>query len=157
MTAVARLVVAIGAALALAVPASASGAQTQTNFRWSTHVPVFGTQSTPFTSFFIIDPFEASVPHVGRATIQIQFVTCSPCSPTGTASLSVRITANGGTLVLGGSSSSSSGTTNGGTWAVSEGTGRFARYTGSGTWTWMDAADDGFDVTLSLTGHLGRS
>lgn len=157
MTAVARLVLVIGAAVALAVPASAAGAPAQTNFRWSTHVPVFGTQSTPFTSFYIIDPFEASVPHVGRATIQIQFVTCSPCSPTGTASLSVRITAKGGTLVLGGSSMSSSGTENGGLWTVSQGTGRFARYTGSGTWTWTDASDDGFDVTLSLIGHLGRS
>ena len=154
MTAVARLAVATAAAIALAVPAGAASAPTQTNFRWSTHVPVIGTQSTPFTSFYIIEPFESSVPHVGRATIQIQFITCSPCS---TASLSVRMTTRGGTLVLGGSSSSSSGEENGGLWAVTEGTGRFARYTGSGTWTWTDASDDGFDVTLSLIGHLGRA
>ena len=158
MTAVARLVVAIGAALALVVPAGAVGAQTPTNFRWSTPVPVFGTQSTPFTSFYIIEPFEASVPHVGRATIEVQYVTCSPfpCPPTGRASLFVRITAPGGTLLIGGSSSSDSGTANGGTWTAS-GAGRFARYTGSGTWTWTDSPDPGWNVTLSLVGHLGKT
>jgi hypothetical protein len=45
----------------------------------------------------VIAPFDDSVPHVGRATIQMFFVTCSAFArpPAGRASLSVRITAAG--------------------------------------------------------------
>jgi len=154
MTAVARLVLTTSAALALAVPAGALGAETPTNFRWSTPVTVVALQGTPNTGFFIIDPFEASVPHVGRATIQMFFVTCLPCD---TASLTLRITAPGGTLVLNGGSSSDNETSNSGTWSLTEGTGRFAQYTGSGTWTWNWDPSAGRTGTLGLTGHLGKT
>jgi hypothetical protein len=154
MTAIARLVLATCAAVALVVPAGAVGAETPTNVRWSTPVTVVALQGTPNTGFFIIDPFEASVPHVGRATIQMFFVTCLPCD---TASLTLRITAPGGTLVLNGSSNSDNETMNSGTWFVTEGTGRFARYTGSGTWTWAWAPSQSRTGTLALVGHLGKT
>jgi hypothetical protein len=157
MTAAARCVLALSAALALALPAGASGTATQTNFRWSTPVPIIGLQATPHTGFFLIEPFETSVPHVGKATVQTFFVTCLPCD---TASLSVRMTTKSGTLVLGGSSASDSETSNSGTWSVSDAsTGRFARYAGSGTWTWSGTwtPEGGWDITLSLVGHLGRA
>ena len=157
MTAVGRLVLAASIVLALAVPAGASGAKppTTTDFQWATHVPIITNQGTPSTGFFIIDPFESDVPNVGPATVQIQFVTCLPCD---TASLSVHIDAKGGTLTLGGRSNSDSETANAGTWQAS-GTGRYKHWTGSGTWTWTEASPevDGWDVTLSFVGQLGRS
>ena len=155
MTAVARLLVAISATLALALPAGASGARPSTDFQWTTPVPIVALQGTPHTGFFVIDPFEAHVPNVGPATVQIQFVTCLPCD---TASLSVEIDARGGTLRLGGSSNSDSETANSGTWQAS-GTGRYKHWTGSGTWTWTEASPEegGWDVTLSFVGQLGRT
>ncbi|MDQ3823045.1 MAG: hypothetical protein M3321_07385 [Actinomycetota bacterium] len=156
MTAVGRLVFAASLVFALAVPASASGARPSTEFQWSTHVPIVVLQGTPHTGFFVIEPFEADIPNVGPATVQIQFVTCLPCD---TASLSVHIDARGGTLTLGGGSNSDSEVANGGTWGLSAATGKYKRWTGSGTWTWTEASpgEGGWDVTLSFVGQLGRA
>ncbi len=161
MTAARRLVLAISAASALALPAGASSAATPTNFRVSTPVPLVWISSTPHATFFGVAPFEATVPHVGRATVEVSFSTCSPypCAPTGLSHLAVRMTAPGGTLVLDGGSASHSEELNTGSWSVTEATGRFAQYTGSGTYTWTWSASPPLfgAATLTLAGHVGQT
>lgn len=156
MTAVGRFVLAASTVVALALPTGASGARPSTDFEWATHVPIVVLQGTPHTGFFIIDPFEADIPNVGPATVQIQFVTCLPCD---TSHLTVHIDARGGTLTLVGGSQSDNEVANGGAWGLSAGTGRYKHWTGSGAWTWTEASPEvgGWDVTLSFVGQLGRA
>ena len=159
MTAVVRVVLVVGAFCALVFPAGAASVATPTNFRFTTPVPLVFVQSTPHVAFFFTAPVETVVPRVGRATVKVEFSTCSPhpCAPTGSAQMLARITAPGGTLVLDGGSSSHDELLNIGTWTVTEATGRFAGYTGAGTYTWRWTPSS-FPGTASLTlvGHLGK-
>ena len=160
MTAAVRLVVALGAFCALVFPAGAASVATPTNFRFTTPVPLVFVQMTPHVAFFFAEPIETVVPRVGRATVEVDFSTCSPfpCEPTGSASMRARITAPGGTLVLSGGSSSHDEVLNTGTWTVTEATGRFEGYTGAGTYTWrwtLNPSPFG-TATLSLAGHLEK-
>ena len=165
MTAVIRFVVALGAICALIFPAGAAGVATPTNFRFTTPVPLVGVLSTPHAAFFFSEPIETVVPRVGRATVSVNFSTCSPfpCEPAGSARMIARMTTRDGTLVLDGGANnpgqtSSSGTfTNTGTWTVTEATGRFAGYTGAGryTWTWPSSPFPG-TATLALAGRLAK-
>ncbi len=158
MAAAVRFVVALGAICALIFPVGAASVATPTNFRFTTPVPLVFVQSTPHVTFFFAEPLETVVPRVGRATVKVQFVTCSPfpCEPTGSANMLTRVTAPGGTLVLSGGSSSPDVDVNTGTWTVTEATGRFAGYTGAGTYTWRWTAEPApfGTASLSLAGHL---
>lgn len=165
MAAAVRVVVALGAVCALAFPAGAASVATPTNFRFTTPVPLTFVQTTPYAAFFFSEPIETVVPRVGRATVKVNFLTCSPfpCEPTGSARMIARITTPDGTLVLDGGANnpgqtSSIGTfTNTGTWTVTEATGRFAGYTGAGryTWTWPSSPFPG-TATLTLAGRLAK-
>ena len=160
MTAVVRVFVALGAICALVFPAGAASVATPTNFRFTTPVPLVFVQSTPHVTFFFAEPLETVVPRVGRATVEIDFSTCSPipCEPTGSALMRTRITAPGGMLVLVGESNSHDELLNTGTWTVTEATGRFAGYTGAGTYRWTATfAPFPGTATLALVGHLGKA
>jgi hypothetical protein len=160
MAAAVRVVVALGAICALVFPVGAASVATPTNFRFTTPVPLVFVQSTPHVTFFFSEPLETVVPRVGRATVKVEFSTCSPipCQPTGTAQMLARVTAPGGTLVLSGGSSSHDELSNTGTWSVTEATGRFAGYTGAGTYTWTATfAPFPGTATLRLVGHLGKA
>jgi hypothetical protein len=164
MTAAVRLVVVLGAICALVFPAGAASVATPTNFRFTTPVPLTFVQSTPYVEFFFSEPIETVVPRIGRATVKVNFSTCSPfpCEPTGSARMIARMSTPDGTLVLDGGANnpgrtSTIGMTNTGTWTVTEATGRFAGYTGAGTytWTWVSSPFPG-TATLKLVGHLER-
>ncbi|MDQ3821891.1 MAG: hypothetical protein M3321_01455 [Actinomycetota bacterium] len=160
MTAAVRALVALGAICTLVFPAGAASVATPTNFRFTTPVPLEFVQFTPHVAFFFAEPVETRVPRVGRATVDVDFSTCSPypCEPTGTASMRATITASGGTLVLSGGSNSHDEVSNTGTWTVTEATGRFEGYTGAGTytWSWSVTPPPFGTASLSLVGYLGR-
>ena len=165
MTVAVRVVLALGAISALVFPAGAASVATPTNFRFTTPVPLTFVQTTPYVEFFFSEPIQTVVPRIGRATVEVNFSTCSPfpCEPTGSARMIARMTTPDGALVLDGGANnpgqtSSSGTfTNTGTWTVTEATGRFAGYTGAGTytWTWVSSPFPG-TATLKLAGHLAK-
>ena len=158
----ARFVLIICLACGLAVPTATSAGATPTNFRLTATgqaYPTGGAHVRLITTEWI----EASVPHVGRAAVQLDFVWCSPvpCPPFGATTVSVRISAKRGTLVLSGpGSGNSSNFFEVGPWSVVDATGRFAGYTGSGTYTWMatPSAEPGYvTVTVTVEGHLRKS
>jgi hypothetical protein len=161
MSAAVRVVLVLGAFCALVFPVGAASVATPPTFRFTTPVPLVFVQSTPHASFFFTEAIETAVPRIGRATVEVDFSTCSPipCEPTGSASMRARITAPGGTLVLSGGSSSHDELSNTGTWTVTESTGRFEGYTGAGTytWRWTTTPFPFGAATLTLMGHLGTA
>jgi hypothetical protein len=146
------LVIAIGVACGLAVPAAAGAAATPTNFRLTATGTGFPTGGA-HTLIVFTPGVETSVPHVGRATVETLLHSGNP--------FSVRISKKGGTLVLAGPVSGGfSLDRNVGTWSVVEATGRFAGFTGSGTFTWTSrptAVLGSVNVRVVLHGHVRNS
>jgi hypothetical protein len=161
----------------LLVPAAASAKATPTNFRFAATAPVSQLGFSAAGASIITVPFEAAVPHVGRATVRAEWVrrtffSCGPppCLNSTEGSLSVEVGARGGMLVLlgtagpffipSGSPFPPESAVMTGTWVVAEGTGRFASYTGAGTWIISRVSGPPpppfGTVTLTLVGHLGK-
>ena len=160
---------------AVALPAGAAAKPSPTNFRFAATLPVLVAAGSAAGAGIATTPSEITVPHVGKATVTVQWFrltvfTCGPppCLNSKEGGLSVSVGTRGGRLVIvgtagpffvpSGSDFPPDSAVMTGPWAVDEASGRFAGYAGTGTWSISAPTgpppEPHGTVTVTLTGHI---